>query len=212
MKSCRKTIGIAAALLSIAVICVTFFRVTSAKASDKLVIRLAHNQAAGSEIADSIALISDITAEDASMNMEVQIYPSGVLGTEKDIIEMVKAGILDMAKVSSNTLGQFKEEYSIFAVPYLFNGQQHYYDAMQKSEKVKELFMSTEDDGYIAVGYYANGARNFYLKEDRPCVEPSALKGKKIRSMPNTTSMDMIEAMGGTPVPMAAGETYASLQ
>ena len=53
------------------------------------------------------------------MNMEVQIYPSGVLWTEKDIIEMVKAGILDMAKVSSNTLGQFKEEYSIFAVPYL---------------------------------------------------------------------------------------------
>ena len=93
MKSCRKTIGIAAALLSIAVICVTFFQVTSAKASDKLVIRLAHNQAAGSEIADSIALISDIVAEDASMNMEVQIYPSGVLGTEKDIIEMVKAGI-----------------------------------------------------------------------------------------------------------------------
>ena len=212
MKSCRKTIGIAAALLSIAVICVTFFQVTSAKASDKLVIRLAHNQAAGSEIADSIALISDIVAEDASMNMEVQIYPSGVLGTEKDIIEMVKAGILDMAKVSSNTLGQFKEEYSIFAVPYLFNGQQHYYDAMQKSEKVKELFMSTEDEGYIAIGYYANGARNFYLKEDKPCVEPSALKGKKIRSMPNTTSMDMIEAMGGTPVPMAAGETYASLQ
>ena len=40
MKSCRKTIGIAAALLSIAVICVTFFQVTSAKASDKLVIRL----------------------------------------------------------------------------------------------------------------------------------------------------------------------------
>ena len=195
MKSCRKTIGIAAALLSIAVICVTFFQVTSAKASDKLVIRLAHNQAAGSEIADSIALISDIVAEDASMNMEVQIYPSGVLGTEKDIIEMVKAGILDMAKVSSNTLGQFKEEYSIFAVPYLFNGQQHYYDAMQKSEKVKELFMSTEDEGYIAIGYYANGARNFYLKEDKPCVEPSALKGKKIRSMPNTTSMDMIEAM-----------------
>ena len=38
MKSCRKTIGIAAALLSIVVICVTFFRVTSAKASDKLVI------------------------------------------------------------------------------------------------------------------------------------------------------------------------------
>ena len=65
------------------VICVTFFQVTSAKASDKLVIRLAHNQAAGSEIADSIALISDIVAEDASMNMEVQIYPAASLGLKR---------------------------------------------------------------------------------------------------------------------------------
>ena len=212
MKSCKKVIGIAAAFISAVVICVTFVQVKGAEAGDRMVLRLAHNQAAGSEIADSIGLISDIAAKDSSMGIEVQIYPSGVLGTEKDEIEMVKAGILDMAKVSSNTLGQFKAEYSIFAVPYLFNGQQHYYDAMQKSEKVQELFRSTEDEGYIAIGYYANGARNFYLKEDKACVDPSVLKGKKIRSMPNSTSMDMIEAMGGTPVPMSSGETYASLQ
>ena len=38
------------------------------------------------------------------------------------------------------------------------------------------------------------------------------LKGKKIRSMVSSTSMDMIEAMGGSPVPMSASETYTSLQ
>ena len=146
------------------------------------------------------------------MNLDVNIYASGVLGSEKEEIEMVQAGILDMAKVSSNTLGQFEDRYSIFAVPYLFVDQDHYYTAMEKSKAVKDLFMSTEDQGYIAIGYYANGARNFYLKEDAVCDNPSVLKGKKIRSMPSSTSMEMIQAMGGSPVPMAGSETYTALQ
>lgn len=212
MKSWKKAVGIAATVISVVVVGATFFAVTGTSSNDTVQIRLAHNQAKGSEIADSIAKISEFVAEDSEQNLEVSIYASGVLGTEKEEVEMVKAGVLDMAKVSSNTLGQFKDEYSIFAVPYLFQSQQHYYDACENSEKIKELFMSTADDGYIAIGYYANGSRNFYLKEDIPCTDPSVLKGKKIRSMPSSTSMDMIELMGGSPVPMAGGETYSALQ
>ena len=212
MKSWKKAVGIAATVISVVVVGATFFAVTGTSSNDTVQIRMAHNQAKGSEIADSIAKISEFVAEDSEQNLEVSIYASGVLGTEKEEVEMVKAGVLDMAKVSSNTLGQFKDEYSIFAVPYLFQSQQHYYDACENSEKIKELFMSTADDGYIAIGYYANGSRNFYLKEDIPCTDPSVLKGKKIRSMPSSTSMDMIELMGGSPVPMAGGETYSALQ
>lgn len=50
---------------------------------------------------------------------------------------------------------------------------------MEKSEAVKELFADTADDGYIAAGYYANGARNFYLKDDVPVTDTSVLSGKK---------------------------------
>lgn len=212
MKSWKKALVIAAALIGILVVGITFFSVKRTSFGETVQIRLAHNQANGSEIADSIAKISEFVAEDPDKKLEVSIYASGVLGTEKEEVEMVQAGVLDMAKVSSNTLGQFKDEYSIFAVPYLFQSQEHYYEACENSEKVKELFNSTADDGYIAIGYYANGSRNFYLKEDKPVTDPSVLKGKKIRSMPSSTSMDMIELMGGSPVPMAGGETYSSLQ
>lgn len=212
MSSKKKTLVIAVSLICILVVAFTFFSVKKASFGDTVTIRLAHNQASGSEIADSIAKISEFAAEDPDQKLEVDIYASGILGTEKEEIEMVQAGVLDMAKVSSNTLGQFKDEYSIFAVPYLFQSQEHYYEACEKSEKVKELFESTADDGYIAIGYYANGSRNFYLKEDKPVTDPSVLAGKKIRSMPSSTSMDMIELMGGSPVPMSAGETYSSLQ
>lgn len=146
------------------------------------------------------------------MDLQISLYPSGVLGTEKEEVEMVKAGILDMAKVSSNTLIQFKDEYAIFAIPYLFTSQEHYYKAMEESEAVQELFRSTEDDGYIVIGYYANGSRNFYLKDDVCCDNPSVLKGLKIRAMQSSTSLDMINAMGGTGVAMASSETYTALQ
>ena len=212
MGSIKKKIGIAVSAVGLCIVEATFVSAVPCISTGKVEIRLAHNQAAGSEIADSIAKFSEFVAEDDSMNLDVNIYASGVLGSEKEEIEMVQAGILDMAKVSSNTLGQFEDRYSIFAVPYLFVDQDHYYTAMEKSQAVKDLFMSTEDQGYIAIGYYANGARNFYLKEDVVCDNPSVLKGKKIRSMPSSTSMEMIQAMGGSPVPMAGSETYTALQ
>ena len=193
MKNVKKILGITVALAGIITSVGIFGSVSSANASEKIQLRLAHNQSKESEIAQSIALFSDYVAEDPSMNLEVAIYASGVLGSEKEAIELVKAGVLDMAKVSSNTLGQFNDHYSIFAMPYLFTGQDHYYAAMENSAAVKELFNENEEEGFIAIGYYANGARNVYLKENVAATGPSVLKGKKLRSMPSTTSMRMLE-------------------
>ena len=105
MGSIKKKIGIAVSAVGLCIVAATFVSVVSANSTDKVEIRLAHNQAAGSEIADSIAKFSEFVAEDDSMNLDVNIYASGVLGSEKEEIEMVQAGILDMAKVSSNTFG-----------------------------------------------------------------------------------------------------------
>lgn len=212
MKGMKKTIGIVLVIALIAVGIYTFVAVKSETSSEKVQLRMAHGQAADSEIGETIEYLSDLAAEDSSKNLEVDIYPSGVLGAEPSTVEMVQAGVLDMAKVSANTLGQFDERYSIFSLPYLFRNQEHYYSAMANSEGIQELFESTRDKGYIAIGYYANGARNYYLKEDKAVTDPSVLKGKKIRAMVSSTSMEMIELMGGSPVPMASSETYTSLQ
>lgn len=212
MKGMKKTIGIVLVIALVAVGIYTFVAVKSETSSEKVQLRMAHGQAADSEIGETIEYLSDLAAEDSSKNLEVDIYPSGVLGAEPSTVEMVQAGVLDMAKVSANTLGQFDERYSIFSLPYLFRNQEHYYNAMANSEGIQELFESTRDKGYIAIGYYANGARNYYLKEDKAVTDPSVLKGKKIRAMVSSTSMEMIELMGGSPVPMASSETYTSLQ
>ncbi|MBQ9564239.1 MAG: TRAP transporter substrate-binding protein DctP [Synergistaceae bacterium] len=190
----------------------TFFKVSTQHGTGVRVIRMAHNQQNGTEIADTIAMFAKFVEEDPSQKLAVQIYPSGILGSENEAIEMVQAGILDMAKVGSQTLSQFDPKYSIFSVPYLFVGQEHYYTAMEKSGEVQKLFDSTAGQGFIAIGYYANGARNFYMVDDICVDSPAKLSGKKIRSMPSATSMEMIRALGGSPVPMSASESYTALQ
>ena len=212
MKSIKKTLGIVLTAAAVVTAGSIFVSVAGNHYSDKIRIKMAHNQSKDSEIADCIAKVAEFAAEDPSMNMEIDIYPSGVLGTEQSAVEMVKAGVLDMAKVSSSMLGQFNDCYSIFSLPYLFTSEGHYYNAMEKSEKVRELFRMNEDEGFLVIGYYANGSRNIYLKEDIKADSPAVLKGKKIRSMTSSTSMRMLELMGASPTPMAASETYTALQ
>lgn len=206
----RLAMGAVAAALILAGI--VFVRVKTTSASTTVQLRLGHNQQAGTEIADTIEKFNTYTQKDSKGQMSVRIYPSGQLGSENSEVEMVQAGILDMAKVSSNTLEQFDDRYGIFAMPYLFLSKEHYYTAMEKSEEVKKLFRSTADQGFIAIGYYANGSRNFYLKKNQKVDSPEVLKGLKIRAMVSQTSMDMIDALGGTPVPMSSSDTYSALQ
>lgn len=82
----------------------TFFKVNGSIGSDKIQLQLAHGQEGDSEIGGTIAYLSDLVAEDESMNMEVSIYPSGVLGSETAMVELVQAGVLDMAKISANMM------------------------------------------------------------------------------------------------------------
>lgn len=64
MKSYKKIVGIVAVVVSLIIVTVTFVKVKGINASDKLVLQFAHNQSAGSKIADSIAKVADYVSEE----------------------------------------------------------------------------------------------------------------------------------------------------
>ena len=96
-------------------------------------------------------------------------------------------------------------------LPYVFQSQEHYYDVMDNSEAVQEIFKSTEDDGFFAFGWYSGGQRSIYTS-DKEVATPADMSGMKIRVQESPTSIAMIQAMGGSPTPMAFGEVYTALQ
>ncbi len=140
------------------------------------------------------------------------IYPNGQLGDDSAMVQLVKAGVLDIAKVSAGALEQFNPAYSIFSIPYVFQSTEHYFNVMNNSEAVQEIFESTRKDGFIAIGWFDSGSRSIYTTKDGPAASPADLKGLKIRTMNSPTSVSMINAMGAAATPMSSGEVYTSLQ
>lgn len=140
------------------------------------------------------------------------IYPNGQLGDDSAMVQLVKAGVLDIAKVSAGALEQFNPAYSIFSIPYVFQSTEHYFNVMNNSEAVQEIFASTRKDGFIAIGWFDSGSRSIYTTKDGPAATPADLKGLKIRTMNSPTSVSMINAMGAAATPMSSGEVYTSLQ
>ncbi|MBU3114054.1 TRAP transporter substrate-binding protein [Clostridium lacusfryxellense] len=212
MKTTKKVFLILLCLMFVGSISSIIFSKVKAVQDEEVVLRLAHGQAESSLVAKSVDKLTGKLEANKEMKMGLNIYPSGVLGSEKDMIELVKAGVLDMAKISATALGQFDDYYSIFALPYVFTGVDHYYNSMENSAAVKEIFNMDKDRGFMAIGWYASGARNIYTKDKNPVKSPADLKGKKLRVQESSTSMKMIEQMGGSPVPMTGSETYTALQ
>ncbi len=140
------------------------------------------------------------------------VYPNGQLGDDSAMVQLVKAGVLDIAKVSAGALEQFNPAYSIFSLPYVFQSTEHYFNVMNNSEAVQEIFQSTRKDGFIAIGWFDSGARSIYTTKDGPAASPADLKGLKIRTMNSPTSVTMINNMGAAATPMSSGEVYTSLQ
>ena len=115
-----------------------------------------------------------------------------------------------MTKISAPGLATYNEAYHTFGLPYIFDDTEDFYHKMD-SQEIRDFFLSTEEDGFVTITYYTSGARSFYTK-DTPIRTPDDLKGLKIRVQDMQSQTDMLEALGGTPVAMAYGDVYTSLQ
>ncbi|MGD6801958.1 TRAP transporter substrate-binding protein [Rossellomorea vietnamensis] len=175
-----------------------------------LIMRLAHNQGENHPIHTSLSEFASLVEEKSEGRIDMKVYPGGQLGSEREAIELTQTGAIDFAKVSASTVENFSEEYSIFSLPYLFDGEDHFYKVMNSSI-AEELYDETRDIGFRGLTFYDSGTRHFYTK-DTPILHPDDLQGLKIRVQPTPTTIEMIELMGGAPTPMPFGEVYTSLQ
>ncbi len=142
--------------------------------------------------------------------MRIDIYPSGQLGAERELIELLQIGSLAMTKVSASPMESFVPEMKIFSLPYVFRDDEHLWKVL-KGEIGKKLLLDCQKYRIRGLCYYDAGSRSFYTTS-KPIYKPEDLKGLKIRVMKSKTSVQMIQALGGSATPIAWGELYTALQ
>lgn len=141
----------------------------------------------------------------------IEIHPGGELGGERDLVEGVQLGTIDMALSSSNVLGNFVSDVFAFDFPFLFKDEAHaarVFDGDIGKEMRQKVIAAS---GINVLVWPSNGARQM-MNSKRPVTKAADLKGIKIRTAENKIHMALFSALGAAPTPIGAPELYTSLQ
>jgi len=174
------------------------------------VLKLAHVLDVTHPVHKSMAFMAQKVAEKSGGTMRIDIYPSGQLGAERELIELLQIGSLAMTKVSVSPMESFVPEMKIFSIPYIFRDDDHLWKVL-RSEIGKRILLAGEPYYLRGLCYYDAGARSFYTK-DVQIKTPKDLDGLKIRVMKSKTAVEMVNALGGSATPITWGELYTALQ
>ncbi|HPG40006.1 MAG TPA: TRAP transporter substrate-binding protein [bacterium] len=173
-------------------------------------LKLAHGLNEAHPVHKGLLFMAQRALEKSDSTLVITIYPNEQLGNEKECIEKLQFGSLDITKVSSSALESFIPELGVYALPFLFRDADHKWQVFQGPIGKKLL-----DAGTFArlkgLAYYDAGARSFYTTK-RPILHPDSLKGLKIRTQQSIMAMKMIAALGGSATPISWGELYTALQ
>lgn len=139
----------------------------------------------------------------------IQVYPSSQLGNQRDLVEGLTFGTVDMTLTGTAVLGNFIPEVAVFDLPFIFKDIPHAYKALDTVGM--DLCKKGENRGMITLAIWENGVRHM-TNNKRPIKTPDDMKGLKMRVMEQPMYIEMMKALGASPTPMAMSELYTALQ
>ncbi|MBN2212358.1 MAG: TRAP transporter substrate-binding protein [Sedimentisphaerales bacterium] len=181
-----------------------------AKHSDVIVLKLAHCLPKEHAVHKGMERMGELLKEKSGGTMVVEIFPNSQLGSERETVEQLQLGCIDVTKVSTATLENFVPAMKVFGMPYLFRDSKHFWDTLN-SDLGKELARSGASVGLLGLCYYDSGSRSFYSKS-KPILTPKDMVGEKVRVMNSPIAVSLIETLGGNAQTIPFGELYTALQ
>jgi tripartite ATP-independent transporter DctP family solute receptor len=140
---------------------------------------------------------------------KVVVYGSSQLGGDKEMIQKLKLGTIDMA-LPSTVMSSEVDLFGLFEMPYIVKDRAH----MAKIEKEivwPVLAPEAEKKGLKIVALWENGFRHI-TNNRKPIATPADLKGIKLRVPEGKWRMKMFQDYGATPSPMKFSELFTALQ
>ena len=206
MKYCKKV-----SILLAVIMLMILLGGCSSKGEDIRIIRIGHNQSMNHPTHKALVAFQDYIHENLGEKYKVEVYPSELLGSQNNMVQLTQTGAIDFCVASNAILDTFSKNYEIFNLPYLFSSEESYHQAMDDKMVTEPIFESTKKAGFTAVTWLDAGTRNFYTV-DTPIESPADLKGLKIRVQQSPINIQMMQLLGGSATPMGFGEVYTALQ
>lgn len=180
------------------------------QADDSVILKLGHGLDSSHPVHLGMEHMAEIVDEKSEGSMRIDIYSNEQLGTEREMLELLQIGSLDITKVSAAVLESFTPVFTIFSVPFLFEDDAHMYRVLD-GDIGKRILDATEPYRVKGLCYYDAGTRSFYTT-DQPIHTPADLRGLSIRVQESPSAIRMVNTLGGSATPVSWGELYTALQ
>ena len=174
----------------------------------QFVMKLAHVVNPGSPRDKLMHLYGENLAKRTQGRIKVQVYPSGQLGGNRQIIEGVQVGTIEGTIAPTAFLGGFEPLLTVLDLPYLFPNID-VASQVANSDIGQALAREVEAKGIKGIAFYGEGAKHFATTF--PVHRPEDFQGKKMRSMPAAVLLEQFRVWGASPVPMEFTETYNAI-
>lgn len=153
--------------------------------------------------------MGELLSQRSGGKFKTKVFNKGALGSEKETIDQVKIGALEMTRVNISPMNAICAKTQVPTMPFLFRSVEH----MRKSldgPAGEEILKSCEAQGFIGLAFYDSGARSIYGR--KPVKTVADAKGMKIRVQQSDLWVALIGAMGANATPMPIGEVYTGLK
>jgi tripartite ATP-independent transporter DctP family solute receptor len=177
---------------------------------DQVVLKLAHGLPSTHPVHLGMEYMAERLVEKSGGEMRMEIYPSEQLGSERQTLELLQIGSLDVTKVSASLMEGFVPSFRLFGLPFLFEDESHLHRVLE-SDVGRELLLEGESKRFRGLTYYDAGGRSFYTT-NRQVQTPADLRGLKIRTQESVMAFQMVRALGASATPVSWGELYTALQ
>jgi len=144
--------------------------------------------------------------------LEIKVFPGGVLGDEKQMIEQAQMGAIDMIRISMAPVAAILPDIEVFTLPYVFRDEDHMHKVIDGDigKSIGEKLTNNPKSRLVFLGWMDSGTRNLITKT--PVTTPEALKGMKIRVQGSPVALATLKAMGANAVAMGVSEVYSGMQ
>jgi tripartite ATP-independent transporter DctP family solute receptor len=180
-------------------------------AASALTLKASDTHPAGYPTVVAVEKMGKTLEAETNGDIKLQMFAGGVLGTEKEVVEQVQLGAIQLARVTLGVVGPVVPDVNVFNMPFVFRNEQHMRHVID-GEVGQEILdkITNSDFNLVALGWMDGGTRNLYTK--KPVRSPEDLKGMKIRMIGNPVFLDTMNAMGGNGISMDTSEVFSALQ
>jgi len=142
--------------------------------------------------------------------VDVQVYSRGQLGSQKDFVEGLRMGTLEITMVTIGFFSSYEPFLNIYELPFLFKNREHAFKLVEGplNSPIKDR---VEKHGVKILSYWEAGSRHI-TNNVRPIYTPADLKGLKIRVPQAKINIDTFKAFGANAGPLPFPEVYLALQ